>query len=101
MNRKVPLWMFLVSTVIAFTGFALWGKSNLDRYDRVYGLHTKEFYSKGRVLELLNENRVEDAKMVLKKELEAIGAAVAMCLMNDCSSEAKKIRDEFKKPITR
>ena len=77
-------------------GFGLWGKSNIEGYDREYGLHAREFYSKVRVLELLNKNEIQEAKKILKKETESIGTAVAVCLMNSCSSEAEKVRDEFK-----
>jgi len=48
------------------------------------------------VLDLLNENRVDEAKELLTEETESIGVAVATCLMNNCSSEAEKVRDEFK-----
>jgi len=96
MNRKVPMWAFLLTLVFAFVGFGLWGKSNLDRFDREYGLHAQEFYSKVRVLGLLNENQIAKAKKILEDETETIGVAVATCLMNNCSSQAEKVRDEYK-----
>ena len=96
MSRRVPLWMFLVTFTLAIVGFGLWGKSNLDSFDREYGLHAHEFYSKVRVLDLLNKDQVGEAKKILEEETESIGLAVATCLMNNCSSEAKKVRDEFK-----
>ena len=96
MDRKVPLWLFLLTLGLAIAGFGLWGKSNLDSFNREYGLHAQEFYSKVRVLDLLNEHRVEEAKKILTEETESIGVAVATCLMNSCSSEAEKIRDEFR-----
>jgi len=46
MDRKVPLWLFLLTLALAIAGFGLWGKSNLDGFDREYGLHAQEFYSK-------------------------------------------------------
>ena len=76
-------------------GFGLWGKSNLDSYDREYGLYAERFFSKARVLELLNQNKIEEAKVILKEETELIGTAVAVCLMNDCSEEAKKVGDKY------
>lgn len=96
MNRKIPLWMFLLSTALALVGFGLWGKSNLEHFDREYGLHAQAFYSKTRVLMLLNAGQVEEAKRLLEEETTNIGAAVAICLMNDCSTQAKKVRDEYK-----
>ncbi|GHA03178.1 hypothetical protein GCM10008090_10190 [Arenicella chitinivorans] len=96
MNRKVPLWLFLLSLVLVFTGFGLWGKSNIDSYDREYGLHARDYYSKVSVLEHLNRNEVEEAKKILKEETEAIGMAIAVCLMNRCSLEVEKVRDEYR-----
>jgi len=96
MNRKVPLWLFLVTFIFAVAGFGLWGKSNLDSYDQIYGAHAHEFYSKVHVLELLKENQIGEAKRILKEETDLLGIAVATCLMNNCSSQAKKFRDEYK-----
>ena len=98
LNKKVPLWLFLTTLILAITGFTLWGMSNFNHYDQVYGLHAEEYFSKTRVLELLNENKVEEATLVLKSETENLGVAVAVCLMNDCSKKAKEVRDEFKNP---
>ncbi len=96
MSRKVPLWMFVVSIALNFVGFELWGKSNLDHYEQEYGLHAEAFFSKVRVLELLNQNKVNEAVNILQKETEGLGVAVALCLMNECSKEAQKVSDEFK-----
>jgi hypothetical protein len=95
MIRKVPIWMFGLSMVFAVTGFALRGKSNLDHIDRVYGLHAQELYSKARILDLLNLGQIEEAKELLKKDVEGIGLTVAVCIMNKCSEEAVKVRGEY------
>ena len=98
LNMKVPLWLFLITLIFAVVGFTLWGMSNLKYYDEVYGFYAEQYFSKTRVLELLNENKVEEATVVLKNETENLGVAVAVCLMNDCSKKAKEVRDEYENP---
>ena len=90
--------MFVLSTIVAIIGFSLWGKSNLNHYDEVYGLYAEQFYSKAVLLQLIKNNEIDKVKDTLEKEVATMGTVVALCLMNDCSKQAKKVRDEYQKP---
>lgn len=98
LNKKVPLWLFIITLIFAVAGFTLWGTSNLKHYDREYGLYAEAYFSKVKVLGLIEQNKLDEAKNMLQSDTEPLGVAVAICLMNDCSKRAKAVRDEYKKP---
>ncbi len=95
LKRSVPLWVFLPTLALAILGFVLLGRANLKHYDEVYGIHAQEYFSKMRVLGLLNQHKFDEAKTLLEGETNELGIAVALCLMNDCSKEAIKVKNAF------
>lgn len=97
MKRKIPLWMFALSIILAIMGFVLRGQSNLNHYDAIFGLYAEQLYSDIEILELLKKNKVDEAKAILEKEVSSSGPVIAVCLMNDCSDKAKNVVEKFSK----
>jgi hypothetical protein len=95
-KTKVPLWLFILTLILAITFFVKFGKSNLDQQDEIYGLYAQQLYLNIEILDYLKNKNFNKAKEVLEGEIDSLAPAVAICLMNDCSKKAKSIIKNLK-----
>lgn len=94
MNRKI-VWILCAVLSISVVANVLLSKANIGYFDKTYGEMAEQHLLNSKFRDLLEQGDIEAAKSLINQEIEAKGALLAVCLIENCSSAAKKVMQGY------